>query len=309
MPALRVCLFGRFSIWRDGRPLGGLESSKAQELLCYLLLHRDRPHTRESLATLLWCDTPTAQARKNLRQTLWQLQSALDPMGSHAGPSLLLVEPDWVHLNPEADLWLDVAAFEQRVLPLQGTRGSQMDASAALDLRDAVGLYEADLLEGWYQDWCIFERERLQSDFLSTLDKLMDYSEAQGEYESGLGYGQRILRCDRARERTHRQMMRLFYLAEDRSGALRQYARCVAALREELGVEPGRRTEALCQQIRADLLDPAPALAPRDSDETPGAPSSELIDRLRRLQGTIAEMQQWVQQELVAVRHSPNVQY
>ncbi len=308
MSTLRVRLFGRFSVRRERQPVVGLDASKVQELLCYLLLYRDRPHPRESLAALLWGDTPTAQARKNLRQTLWQLQSALDPPDLPAGPRLLRVEPDWVHLNPEADLWLDVAAFEQGIALVQGAPGSHLDSSTALALRDAVQLYEADLLGGWYQDWCIFERERLQSAFLATLDKLMDYGEAHHQYESGLTYGQCILRYDQARERTHRQMMRLHYLAGDRSGALRQYERCVAALREELGVAPGRRTEALYQQIRADLLDPTP-LPPAEATPEPPIPlTSELVNRLKRLHGTIAEMQQRVQQEILAVEHALEAQ-
>jgi len=40
-------------------------------------------------------------------------------------------------------------------------------------LQEAVRLSYADLLEGWYQDWCLYERERLQNIYLLILDKLM----------------------------------------------------------------------------------------------------------------------------------------
>jgi hypothetical protein len=40
-------------------------------------MHRDRAHTREELAVLLWPDASATLARKYLRQALWQLQSAL----------------------------------------------------------------------------------------------------------------------------------------------------------------------------------------------------------------------------------------
>ncbi|MGH9768785.1 MAG: bacterial transcriptional activator domain-containing protein, partial [Blastocatellia bacterium] len=42
---------------------------------------------------------------------------------------------------------------------------------------------------------------------------------------------------DPACERTHQQMMRLKHLAGDRTGAMRQYDRCVKALCQELGVQ------------------------------------------------------------------------
>jgi hypothetical protein len=41
------------------------------ELFCYLLLHRNKPHPRELLATVFWPECTTVQSRKCLRQALW----------------------------------------------------------------------------------------------------------------------------------------------------------------------------------------------------------------------------------------------
>ena len=49
MSALRVQLFGKFSVSRD-QELHGFEGSKTQDLFGYLMLKRRAPHTRESLA-------------------------------------------------------------------------------------------------------------------------------------------------------------------------------------------------------------------------------------------------------------------
>ena len=57
----------------------------------------------------------------------------------------------------------------------------------------------------------------------------------------GLAYGMRVLQIDHARERTHRQIMRLQYQAGDRTAALRQYLRCRLALSEELALNPPRQ--------------------------------------------------------------------
>jgi DNA-binding SARP family transcriptional activator len=71
---LSVCLFGKFSVHDDGRELDRLPGGKPIELFCYLLLQRERPHSREVLASLLWGDCTTSQSKKYLRQALWQLQ-------------------------------------------------------------------------------------------------------------------------------------------------------------------------------------------------------------------------------------------
>src|SRR4029453_9228778 len=104
---------------------------------------------------------------------------------------VLIVEPDWVRLNPEADLWLDVAVFERAFALVQGVPGQELDAQRARPLQDAVQLYEGDLLEGWYQDWCLYERERLQNTYLAMLDKLTGYCAAHHEGEPGVVSGTR----------------------------------------------------------------------------------------------------------------------
>jgi len=51
MECLTVRLLGKPVVQRGSQNVDGLHSSKAQELFCYLLLNRGRPHMRESLAT------------------------------------------------------------------------------------------------------------------------------------------------------------------------------------------------------------------------------------------------------------------
>lgn len=272
MGRLHVRLFGRFYVGYEdepgqpARPVRGLDARKLQECFSYLLLHRNRVFPREVLAELIAPEMSTEQSRKGLRQVLWQLQTALalattaaDPgESSEASTSTtnpdrpLVVDTEWVYVNPICPLWLDVAELDEVFGGLVGQPGEALSAEAADRVRTVIDLYRGDLLEGWYYEWCLLERERLQSGYLALLDKLMGYSTAHNEYEAGLVYGQTILGYDRASERTHQRMMKLHWLAGDRTGALRQYQACAAALQEELGVEPSRRTTELYERIAGD---------------------------------------------------------
>src|SRR6266566_6796707 len=138
MSTLSIQLFGKFCVWRDEQVLDGFDARKVQELFCYLLLHRDHSLPRETLAGLLWPETTTAQSKKNLRQTLWQLQTALGSRNESTYNRLLLVEPDWVQLNSEANLWLDVAVFEQVFHLVQKIPDQELDNSKAQLLEDTV---------------------------------------------------------------------------------------------------------------------------------------------------------------------------
>ncbi|HEX8128000.1 MAG TPA: bacterial transcriptional activator domain-containing protein [Pyrinomonadaceae bacterium] len=309
MSTLSIHLFGKFSVHADEQLLEGFDACKVQELLSYLLVHRERPHARESLASLLWGETATDKSKKYLRQTLWHLQSALEghSAGANEEGGLLSAGHDWVRLNAASALWLDVEVFERAFARVQGKAGKDLDEETKRVVVEAAELYKGDLLEGWYQDWCLYERERLQNMYLVMLDKLISYCEAHRDYEMGLLYGSTILRYDRAREPTHRQLMHLLYMSGDRTAALRQYERCAAALRQELDVAPDRRTVALFQQIRLDQLEeralPA-AAAPETNTGAPVASLPEVLGRLQQLQLLMSDVQQRIQQDIKAVQQA-----
>jgi len=198
-----------------------------------------------------------------------------------------------VQLNLHSEWWLDVTVFERAFTDTQGVPGKQLDRDSAQMLKQAVELYKGDLLDGWYQDWCLFERERLQNMYLSMLDKLMCYSLEHHEYEAGWSYGSAILRYDRSSERTYRKLMMMKYAAGDRTGALRLYERCVNALDEELAVKPEKRTRAVYEHIRTDGSDQAAVAGQRTCAQDSSLQA--VLARLKRLQLVLTAVQKRVQ--------------
>jgi DNA-binding SARP family transcriptional activator len=298
---LNIRLFGKLSLQNGTAELESLRFGKLAELFCFLLLRRDRPASREILASMLWGDNTTVHSKKYLRHALWQLQTILKDGVEH-GP-MLIADRDSVRANVANGVWLDVAVFENACVPLQEVHHSHLSETQAGLLKSAVELYRGDLLEGWYQEWCLFERERLQNLYLLILEKLMLYSEERRQYTAGLEMGERILRLDRAHERTYQSMMRMQYVAGDRAGALRQYQRCESALREELGVRPGRRTRELLEEIRTDDV---PELGP--ATELGGKPDVAGTDavvgvlaRLRHVINILSETQSRIEGEVQAI--------
>jgi DNA-binding SARP family transcriptional activator len=118
-------------------------------------------------------------------------------------------------------------------------------------------------------------------------------------YEAGILYGTRILEVDRAREATHQCLMRLHYFSGDRTGALRQFARCRDALRDDLAVDPSRATIALHEAIRHDRPDGLQAGLPRagQSRETESVTLAETMAQLRQLRELLEGIHQQVQRQ------------
>jgi DNA-binding SARP family transcriptional activator len=256
---------------------------KVQDLLTYLLLFSERPNRREQIADALWAESRRPGSLKNLRQTLWQLQRILDRECD--ARTLLDIDQEWLALAPCPGVRVDVRELEDAYESVREVPSHELDEVQAARLRETVASYRGDLLERSPGEWCILDRERLKSTYLVILDKLLVYSEAHRRWEDGLLYGGLILRYDRAHERTHWRMMRLHYLAGDRTAALRQFEACERALEKELDVRPGEQTLELQEQIRADRS--------IEDDLRPGVRSRQLrpgrlLSHLRQVKRTLA---------------------
>jgi DNA-binding SARP family transcriptional activator len=266
-PRISIRLFGKFSLRCQDRELLARASKAAREIFAYLVVHRGAPVSREVLAGLIAPTASRERSRKALRQSLWSLRLGLGESGAAEATRLVRVADGWLELDG-ADAWLDVAEFEH-VAVLRTTKERALPPPDTRRLAGAVELYRGDLLEGWYQDWCLEERERLRQIYLETLDALVAACESAQDVSAGVAYAIRALHADPARECTHRSLMRLYCLSGDRASAVRQYDRCVDALRSELGIEPDEQTRALDREIRAGRWP-----GPLRSDSGPRLPGS-----------------------------------
>ncbi|MCX7707523.1 MAG: response regulator receiver protein [Anaerolineae bacterium] len=282
MADLRIHLFGRFRVTFDGDASEVRLTRTAQILLAYLLLQHSFS-SRDVLATLCWGDQPDEQARNCLNTALWRLRRALG--GDCApGEGYVITAPSGeVGFNWGRDHWLDVEVFERASQQLLGRPLESLPAARVSQLEQVLTLYTGDLLEGFYDDWALRERERVRAMYLDSLSRLMAYHRARGAYAEGIAAGQRILVLDPLREEVHRELMRLYLAASERASAVRQYHTCRAVLAAELNIPPMAETEALYHEILA--TDAAQVLAP----EVQVRPA--MSDALLGLQKAIRQME------------------
>ena len=156
---LELRLLGQFDV-RVGEASVTIPSRSAQSLLAYLALSPGTAHRRERLAGLLWPDLGEASARAALRQGLWRVRKALEarlPSGVH----YLVADDLTVAFNPKCAYWLDAAALDA--------------ATSVEELQDALPGYRGELLPGFYDEWVLRERERLESVFERKISRLLDF--------------------------------------------------------------------------------------------------------------------------------------
>ena len=197
MSPLQIRLFGKFSIQYDNSHLLENPGHKVQELIAFLSLHRDKMHSREWLASLLWNgECTTAQSRKYLRKALWKMQRGLQSTDPLLAARLLHVEHEWIMLNSIDELQLDVVDFENIFSEVQGCAGETLAADQVQAIEGAIASYRDGLLLNLYVDWCFEERERFQWIYLTLLDKLIRYYEHGGNFEKAISLTKQILSVD-----------------------------------------------------------------------------------------------------------------
>jgi DNA-binding SARP family transcriptional activator len=269
-------LLGGLRIERDGTAVE-LGPQRARGLVAYLLVHRDRPHLRAHLAYTLWPESDEAQARTNLRKTLFQVRRSLPE-----AEGLVALDAQALTWRPEAKFELDVARFEEAV-----ERARLAEALGELDaerehLEAAAGLYRGELLPELYDEWLEAERERLRQHFGHVLERLVDVLWLQRDDCAAVDYAERLIQHDPLVESSYRRLMRLHARSGERAKALHVYHRCVSVLQEELQIGPSDETVALYE----DVLRLAPeggapeASAPSGSPLIAGVP---LVGRRREL--------------------------
>jgi DNA-binding SARP family transcriptional activator len=288
---LRVQLFGPGKAEYDGKLLDEFPHQQAYILLCYLLINKAFPHHRERLASVFWGDYPTVTARKYLRNSLWRLRVSLGSLGAPAEQYIVSTE-EFISFGAGCPYWLDVDVFESITSRLIDIPPEDIRPEQVSELEEAASLYTGNLLESIYDDWCLYERERLRLIYFNLLIDLMRIHGHNHAFDRGLKYGERILAQDNTREDVHRTMMWLYWQLGERNAALTQYKLCCQILREEFGVPPMDSTRQLHEQMLQNRVEVAPHFA-RQAPANPGnmeaetsrsSPAENALRKLHHLQ-------------------------
>jgi len=301
MVTLRIIsLLGVMRVSHGSEPVEDKMHRAVKGLLAYLVLFR-RVHAREVLLDLFWGEYSEVRARKCLNTALWRLRKALEPADVPRGTYLITTSTGKIGFNRRSNYCLDVAEFEKHTQKALAKPYNELTAVEARTLENALSLYTGDLLEGFYDDWVLRERERLYSLELRSLAHLLKYHRHHKAYEKAIACGQKILDLDPLREGIHREMMRLYAANRQRTMAVRQYETCCRILDEDLSVGPMEETRLLHDQICSQNNQ---ELRSSELQDNPGAARQTLqqarkalreFDRIsKHLQGLTRRLEQFI---------------
>jgi DNA-binding SARP family transcriptional activator/predicted ATPase len=264
MTPYKLTLFGGFELTSPNRTAINISAKKAKALLVYLALHPNKTHQRETLATLLWEECSSSQARQSLRQTLSALRKAID-------------SPNPIIDGDQQSVFLHKDKIEIDALNFDNL--CQQDDQVSL--QNALELYQGELLEGLYirsqgfDDWLETERSQRREKALQIMEVLLQQSQSENQLEQVIRLGIRMIALDPLRESVHRVLMDAYNKQGRRNAALKQYRLCQQLLRDELTIAPELETQALYQTIFRQQKPPSDQKAP-----TPATDNQIVVDEV-----------------------------
>jgi DNA-binding SARP family transcriptional activator len=231
MSSARLQLLGNFELRTDD--LSVKLPFMVQRLVAFLAL-RGLSH-RCQVAGMLWPEVGESRALASLRTSVWRVGQAI--------PGTLRCDGSAIGLDP-------TVAVDTR----------EQEAFASTLLGDAVddpqmvraglpSLRRGQLLPGWYDDWVVFERERMSQLRLHALEKAARVLTRHRQLDVALDLALEAVRAEPLRETAQAVLMSVYIAEGNVVDAIHQYDEFSRLLYGELGLAPSGQ---LARMLPAD---------------------------------------------------------
>ena len=152
MVTLNISVLGHLQISAGQTILDKFESNKVRALFVYLVVEKERPHSREALAELVWPEATAQSSLANLRYALADLRKVIGD--EKANPPHLIISRENLQFNAASDCELDAATFSEL-----------LNSGNIEKLKQGIALYQGDFLASFpsiesdpFEEWILLKR-------------------------------------------------------------------------------------------------------------------------------------------------------
>ncbi len=247
---LKIQTLGTFRVWLGQKEIESKDwqRGKAKELLEFFVTKRKKQLVKDEIFAALWPNIAEKTVARDFKVVLNALNNALEPdRKARMEPFFVQRIGSTYGLNQHSGYMIDCVEFEN----LANIGLEEKEANKAISLlMQALALYKGDFLpEQKYADWCLNERERLSVYYLRCCEKLAQLLVARREFDQAIFYCEKIIEKDPTWEEAYRLLMFCYYQKNNRSQAIKWFAKCKNYLENELGVEPMSTTKQMYDLI------------------------------------------------------------
>lgn len=235
---LIINCFGAFSIKKanDFEPLR-FRTSKAEELLAYLIQNEGRARSKDMILDTLWPDADLDKAANNFRVTCTYIRSTLADFGY---TDVLVRDHDDYSINT-ARIKCDYLEFRNKI--------SNPDTLPLSDVEALINIYKGPYLENRFYDWAEETKGWLESRYIQILYRAGKlYTEAD-RIDAAIGSYEAVLHVDLYEEDAFKEIIRLKQKKLPPAAIKDYYEKYRDSLFKEYGLEPSKEVKDLIKTI------------------------------------------------------------
>lgn len=202
---------------------------KAEALFYYLIAKKEC--TKEEIITLLWEDKNYNDAKRNLRNTLYELRKTF---GIN---DIIISKGSSLYLNLKIEIFIDIDEFIK-------------------ESEDNIIYYSDEFLKGFYikeawdfQNWLDEERRKYKELYINKLYKRIENNLNKNMFTLVEQDCKSIIACDKFDEKAYRLLMDTYIKTGSYNKPIILYNQLVDILNQELGITPDPETKALFDKI------------------------------------------------------------
>lgn len=224
---LKVRLLGSPSIRKNGQEIL-FPFAKINALFYYLLVNKSV--SRDEIASMLWPDKSEANAKKNLRNTIYQTNKSLGE------EYIISLSNQVLSLNPDLPIDLDIDKIADK--------NQDLDTLYQGDFLKGFYLKDCESYELWMNKMRTYYEKKFTDQLYITIDQHLD-SENMELVEKDI---RRLIAIDEFNERNYILLMNYYFQAGLYSKIIEEYLTLTDLFKRELGILPTQEITEIYQQ-------------------------------------------------------------
>lgn len=221
----------------------------------YLITHREKPHSPETILETLWPDQEYADPNKAMKNIVHRLRQKLDGEKGNGTNSNILNFHGCYSWNADSHCWFDAVEFETLCLEARATVDIDPEA-ACQQYRQALDLYRGEYLpESPYSDWLLPIRYHYRRLFIDSVLRYMELLKEQKNYSLMIEECEKFIALERFEEEFHQRYIEALLAEKKVAQARSHYEHITQLIYQEFGAKPSATMRRLYSAILKQGMD------------------------------------------------------
>ncbi len=226
---IEINCFGAFSIKRakDSEPLR-FRTSKAEELLAFLIQNEGRARSKDMILDTLWPDVDLDKAANNFRVTCTYIRSTLVDYGY---TDVLVRDHDDYSINTSR-IKCDYLEFRNKM--------ANPTTLQLAEVEELIKLYKGPYLENRFYEWADETKGWLETRYIQLLYRAGELYKEKSDTDAAIDSYEAILHVDLYEENALKELLTLKRKKLPAAAVMDYYDKYCESLMKEYGLEPSK---------------------------------------------------------------------